>query len=110
MGGEQKLKKKNINKNWKILKAVLFTSLFYLKIVNFRDHQFSRISRIGYEFAKINVREIFGHNRIAKINVRENYQKQENFGGNKKYNKTIPYYRKFTLNDICANEIYAKGN
>ena len=34
-----------------------------------------------YEFAKINVREIFGHNRIAKINVRENYQKQENFGG-----------------------------
>jgi len=32
-----------------------------------------------YEFAKINVREIFGHNRIAKINVRENYQKQDNF-------------------------------
>ena len=33
-----------------------------------------------FAFAKINVREIFGHNRITKINVHENYQKQENFG------------------------------
>ena len=50
-----------------------------------------------YEFAKINVREIFGHNRIAKIIVRENYQKQENLGGKTSAEKMLAKFLKIAI-------------